>query len=176
MWFAPWTKALGVVAYGRLRDNDPLNYLVGWINYNGNWTLGVLDTTVYNDLGTTNSITPVIQTNLFGLTSGWGAHVSMINAPAVTPVVSYMVTERTKFSGDTDPTVSYRLDEFNTVSFTSVPPSGPLFETQRTSYWQELFPIQQACRRVQLNITKPPVNEGFEYQNIGFMFMPTAGA
>jgi hypothetical protein len=176
MWFAPWTKALGVVAYGRLRDNDPLNYLVGWINYNGNWQLGVLDTTVYNDIGTINPITPTIQTNLFGIATGWGSHLSIINAPAVTAVISYMVTERTKFTSDTDPTVSYRLDDFNTVAFTSVPPVGPLFETQRTSYWQELYPIQQACRRVQINITKPPVNEGFEVQNIGFMFFPGAGA
>ena len=176
MWFAPWTKALGVCAYGRLRDNDPLNYLVGWINYNGSWELGVLDTKVYNDIDTHSPITPVIQTNLFGINAGWGGHLGTINAPAATPVVSYMVTERTKFSGDTDPTVSYRLDEFANVSFTSVPPVGPLFETQHTSYLHELYPIQQACRRVQINITKPSLSEGFEYQNIGFMFFPGAGA
>jgi hypothetical protein len=176
MWFTPWTKALGIMAYGRLRDNDPLNYLVGVINYSGFWQWGVLDTTVFNDIGVSNQITPVIQSNLFGLISGWGSHVSTINAPAVTPIVSYMVTERTKFASDTDPTVSYRLDDFNTVAFTSVPAVGPLFETQRTSYWQELYPIQQACRRVQINITKPALSEGFEYQNIGFMFFPGAGA
>jgi hypothetical protein len=176
MWFAPWTKALGVCAYGRLRDNDPLNYLVGFINYNGNWQIGVLDTTVFNDIGTINPITPTIQTNLFGINAGWGGHESVINAPAVTPVISYMVTERTKFASDTDPTVSYRLDEFNTVAFTSVPAQGPLFEVQHTSYWQELYPIQQVCRRVQINITKPAVNEGFEYQNIGFVFDASAGA
>lgn len=176
MWFAPWNKQLGPMAYGRLRDNDPSNYLIGAINYSdAHWHFGVLDQTATADIGGLQGIAPVIQTNLFSLAAGWGAHTSLINAPAVMPVVAYLVLERTKFGGDSDPGVSYRLDEFATVPFTSVAPFGPLFETQRTSYSWLFYPIEIAARRVQINIA-PPTNTPSEMQNIGFIFNPTAGA
>lgn len=183
MWFPLWKKQLNIMAFGRLRDFDPNTYLIGFINGgDGIWHLCVLDTTVFVDAILTNPIVPIIRTNLFSLAAGWGAHTSLINAPAVTPHISYLVTERTKFSGDTDPTVSYRLDEFNispfvdNPAFTTVAPFGPLYEPQHVSYSKEMYPIEQACHRVQLSITKPGVNEGFEYQNIGFIFNPSAGA
>jgi len=82
--------------------------------------------------------------------------------------------ERTKFAGDTNPTVSVRLDEFSGTT-TTLNPSNPPYITQRSSYNVHWYPVQKVCQRIQLLVSTTG-SDRFELQTIGFIFQPGLGA
>jgi hypothetical protein len=90
-------------------------------------------------------------------------------------MLSYLITERTRFIGDQEPSILYRLDEFS-GALTTATPQDPLYVPQHTSWSLKWYPIQQVTQRVQMKIMQNPSAYSFEMQNIGFVFQPTAGA
>jgi hypothetical protein len=171
IWFTPWTKKMSAMASGRVFENDQNTYLVvaTWDGTTG--AVATLDLTSFSDLGVAYDFD--CTTNLFNIPAG--NHVNQINRPAEHPMLSYLLTERTKFTGDTDPTVSYRLDEFS-GALTTVGAQDPLYVPQHTSWNLNWYPIQQVTQRVQMKIAMTSNAHSFELQNIGFIFQPTAGA
>jgi len=167
LWFTPWEKKVSAMDFGRLRETDWNQYLVV-LTWDGTTSyLTILDFAVQSDLGT--AYTWDLTTNLFTVPSG--NHVNAVRQPAVRPMVGYITTERTKFSGDSDPMVSYRLDEFS-GAMTAVTGVDPLFSSQHASYVEKWYPIDKVAYRVQMKI------EGTgkaDIQNIGFVFQPEAG-
>lgn len=170
LWFTPWGKTISAMCFGRLSESDPRKHFIA-INWNGSTgKLAVLDTDTATDAGT--GYTPAFTTNLFTVPAG--NHINELRKHGHFPVISYLLTERTKFTSDHDPAVTYRLDEFS-GSTTAAVSTDPPFGSQRASHTDAWYPIQQACQRVQLALTGTS-GERLEVQNVGFVFMSEAGA
>ncbi len=173
IWFTPWAKKVSAMAFGRLKESDPNEYLVV-LTWNGSSSsLCYLDLGIRTDAPGGQTYAPSFTTNLFTVPPG--NHINQIRQPAHHPVVSYLVVERTKFANDTDPTISYRLDEFS-GSFTTAALVDPPFITQSTSHRLHWCPIQKVCKRVQMKVSKTAADEQFEIQNVGFVFQSESGA
>lgn len=170
MWFTPWSKQISAMAFGRLKESDPNDYLVVMTWDGTTSALAVLDLNIKTDLGTAYAAS--FTTNLFTVPPG--NHINQVRQPAHHPMLSYLVVERTKFAGDTDPTIEYRLDEFS-GPFNSAVLQEPPFITQPSSHSLHWCPVQKVCKRVQLKVSKTAVDESFEIQNLGFVFMSEAG-
>lgn len=171
-WHIPWKKKISAMAFGRVSETDSNKHLVILTWDGATAKLGVLDPAFFQDTTGTNQAAPSVTTNLFYVPNG--NHVNPVNNPVRTPVISYLMTERTKFNSDTDPTVNMRLDEFS-GAFTALTANDPTYRTQRTSFNTKWYPIEQAAQRVQLQVTKVAANEAFELQTVGFVFKPDAG-
>lgn len=171
-WFVPWKKKISAMAFGRISETDNNKHLVVMTWDGATAKIGVLDPAFFQDTTGTNQSAPSATTNLFNVPNG--NHVNPVNNPVRTPIISYLITERTKFNSDTDPTVNMRLDEFS-GSFTALSAFDPTYRTQRTSFNTKWWPIEQAAQRVQLQINKAAANEAFELQTLGFIFKPDAG-
>ena len=170
IWFTPWTAPVSASVFGRFNKNDMRPYLL-CATWNGSQSaLGVLDPAATTDNGLTYSVN--ITTNLFRVPAG--GHLHQLSAPAYAPMLAYVVMERTKFAGDTNPTVSVRLDEFSGTT-TTLTPSNPPYITQRSSYNVHWYPIQKVCQRIQLLVSTTG-SDRFELQTIGFIFQPGLGA
>ncbi len=170
LWSTPWTIPATAVVSGRYRETDNNKKLVFFSAYTGTFYLAFLDTAVSTDLGGSYVVDGTF--NLFAVPAG--NHINERRKWAATPQIAYLVTERTKFASDTEPTVEYRLDEFSGTMTTGVAKDPP-FSTQHSSYIVKYYPIEKAVQRVQLKFSKTAVNENFELQNIGFVFQPEAG-
>jgi hypothetical protein len=171
IWFTPWTKQMSAMASGRFIENDQNTYLVvaTWDGTTGG--IATLDLGAFIDMGVGYEFD--CTTNLFNIPAG--NHVNQINRPAEHPMLSYLITERTRFTGDQEPSILYRLDEFS-GALTTATPQDPLYVPQHTSWSLKWYPIQQVTQRVQMKIMQNPSAYSFEMQNIGFVFQPTAGA
>jgi hypothetical protein len=92
-------------------------------------------------------------------------------------MVSYAIMERTKKTGDSDPVMKYRLDEFGSVSpFTTGTGYPPPYAVQHASYNALWYPIQLVGQRIQLSVTNPSAANELVIQNLGFVFQSEAGA
>jgi hypothetical protein len=171
-WFIPWKKKISAMAFGRVSESDSNKHLVV-LTWDGSTAkLGVLDPAFFQDTTGTNQLAPSATTNLFNVPNG--NHVNPVNNPVRTPIIAYLLTERTKFTSDTDPTVNMRLDEFS-GAFTALTAFAPTYRAQHTSFNTKWWPIEQAAQRVQLQVSKVAANEAFELQTLGFVFKPDAG-
>jgi hypothetical protein len=177
MWFPPWKKSITAFVCGRVRDDDPKSYLIAMrddvADGTGQQYVTLLDETYTEDDPGDRVIDGFATISCQTVPAG--NHINEMRKPAHHPMLSYLLLERTKFSGDTEPTVAYRLDEIN-GAFTNVVAVDPPFIAQRTSYRHNWYPIQQVCQRVQMKITMANESKKFEVQNIGFVFQPEAGA
>jgi hypothetical protein len=174
-WFPPWSIGtdLTAVTVGRLSLDDPREYLIGAVqDVGGTWKIAVLDFTANID-GTAGPYQAYFTTNLLDLPAG--NHVNLLRQPGHHPMLSYVKLERTKFTSDNDPTVSYRLDEFS-GDLTTATSYDPPFIAQRSSYKIHWFPVQVVCQRVQVKALVGAVNQAFEVQTLGLIFTPEAGA
>jgi hypothetical protein len=172
IWFIPWKKKISAMAFGRVSESDNNKHLVVMTWDGATAKIGVLDPAFFQDTTGTNQLTPSATTNLFAVPNG--NHVNPLNNPVRVPIISYLITERTKFTSDTDPTVNMRLDEFS-GAFTALTAFDPAYNIQRASFNTKWWPIEQAAQRVQLQVNKAAANEAFELQNLGFVFKPDAG-
>jgi hypothetical protein len=170
MWFTPWTAPVSASVFGRYRSDDMRPYLLCATWDGAQSTLGILDPDATTDNGA--SYTVSITTNLFRVPAG--NQLNTLNKPAYTPVLMYVMMERTKFVGDSNPTVSIRLDEFSGPA-TALTPSNPPYITQRSSYNVHWYPVQKVCQRIQLLVSKTGADR-FEIQTLGFIFQPGLGA
>jgi hypothetical protein len=177
IWFPPWLLAspaiVTAVTVGRLSLTDYREYIIGLMkDVSGVWKVATLNPDVNID-GTSSPFAAYFTTSLLDLPAG--NHVNLLRQPGHHPMLSYLKLERTKFSSDTDPTVTYRLDEFS-GDLTTATSTDPPFLTQRTSYKIHWYPIQQVCQRVQVKATVGSVDQKFEVQTLGLIFTPEAGA
>ena len=155
--------------FGRLRETDPQKHLIV-MTWDGTTSkLAVIDTTYLSDVGT--NFTPSATINLTTVPAG--NHINELRKWAHVPMLSYFIIERTKFASDTDPTVTYRLDEFS-GSATSVTGQDPPYLAQHASYYEKWYPVQKVCKRAQLLVSGTG-GQKFELQNIGFAFQSEGG-
>jgi len=171
IWFTPWGKHVSCFSFGRLRENDARNHLVCTTWDLATARLCVLDFDAFSNLD--QAYAPTFTTNLFMVPSG--NHINALRQPAHHPMLSFLMTERTKFTGDIDPVLQYRLDEFSGTIYTGTPKDPP-FIKQRDSYNVKWYPVQQVVQRAQIKISKAYVTEKFEIQTLGFVFQSEAGS
>jgi hypothetical protein len=175
-WYTPWVTgflSVSSIAVGRLATSDVDTHLVivGRSASTGESSLAVLDFNASQDAGV--NYTAEATTNLLDLPSG--NHVNMLRQPGHHPMLSYLKVERTKFTGDTTPTVAYRLDEFS-GALTTGTATPPPFMSQRASYNTLWYPVQVVSQRVQVKITSAAENKPFEIQTFAAVFSPESGA
>jgi len=170
LWFPPWLKKISAMDFGRLRESDQNEYLV-CLTWDGETSrLAVLDFDSRTDLGV--PYTWDITTNLFTVPAG--NHINALRQPAHRPMVAYITTERTKFAGDNEPAVSYRLDEF-AGGMTAGIAQDPPFSEQHESYIEKWYPLAEVAHRVQVRISGAADGRKVEIQNIGLVFQSEAG-
>lgn len=169
IWFTPWSKKIQTMTFGRTTASSSRELIV--FTYDGTTSkLAILDRDHLSDLGT--NFTPSATISLTSIPAG--NHINELRKWALSPILSYFILERTKFGGDTDPTVTYRLDEFS-GSATTATGYDPPYLAQHSSYYEKWYPVQVVCKRAQLIITGTG-GQQLELQNIGFVFQPEAGA
>ncbi len=176
LWNVPWTIRAAAMAAGQYKETDTQKKLV-FLTWNAQagtpvGSLALLDTTIRTDAPAAAAYVCDATINLVGVPAG--NHINALRKWAATPMISYLVTERTKFASDTEPTVEYRLDEFS-GTLTTGTAFAPPFSAQHSSYYVIYYPINKAVQRVQVKLSKTAVNQFFELQNVGFVFDPEAG-
>jgi hypothetical protein len=171
IWFPPWKKPVYAITSGLYRENDANTYLIAAIQNGSTTATTVLHENEYKNHSTTFSGFATISAQAVPA----GNHINDLRKRAHNPMLSYLVLERTKFDSDTEPTVSYRLDEI-TGAFTNVTAQPPPYLAQATTYRINWYPIQEVCQRVYMKLTLNNEERAFEAQNLGFVFQPEAGA
>jgi len=171
-WNVPWTIRVGAMAFGRFQESDATRRLavLSWVTSAG--ALSKLDEDTFTDAPSAG--TYAFSMEIVGIRNPGGNHINLLRQPALIPQIDYIQTERTKFSGDTDPTVAYRLDELS-GSYTTVAGDAPPYLSQSASYVTYWHPIGLACRRIGVKISRTADNKAFELQNLGLVFQPEAG-
>ncbi len=85
--------------------------------------------------------------------------------------------DRTKFTSDTDPTMTYYLDNSTGANGTSnSSPETPPRRIQSVGYTTLWYMVDTACERVSVKFAKVASTERFETQMIAFVFNPDSGA
>jgi hypothetical protein len=176
LWNSPWTIRGAAMVAGQYKESDTQKKLV-FFTWNAQAEtpigyLALLDTAICTDSPSATAYVVDATINLVGVPAG--NHINMLRKWAATPMISYLVVERTKFASDTEPTVEYRLDEFS-GTLTTGTAFAPPFSAQHSSYYVMYYPINKAAQRVQVKLSKTAVNHFFEWQNLGFVFDPEAG-
>lgn len=177
-WFTPWSLWTSCLYSGQIYTDDSRKELM-IASYNASNAYFVkLDRTgaTFNDynLGSTAAVSCF---SYFSLVSNPnGNHVNTLREPGLTSVIERIIVERTKFTSDTDPGVSYRLDAFYN-SGTSVSVSGvdPARRAVSVGYKTQEYHIYKACQRIGLLISHGFANQ-FELQNIAYIWQPESGA
>ncbi len=106
-----------------------------------------------------------------------GNHVNMLREPGMVSVLHAIKLDRTAFSSDTDPALTYYIDNSTGSSGTSAAtPVIPPRRVQSTGYSTLWYEIDIVCERVSAKFSKSAVNERFECQMIAFVFNPDSGA
>lgn len=172
-WNPPWVIPFTAMVSGRLDESNTKKKLVIATTDGSAAKVGVLDPDAETDQIAGGDVNFALDftTNLFTVPAG--NHVNLLRRPAHVGSLAYLILERTKFGGDTDPTVEFRLDDF-AGSFTAAMGVDPPQRDQSTSFIQKWYPIQEATHRVQMKVSKTSSAEKFELQTIGFVFQPDA--
>ncbi len=106
-----------------------------------------------------------------------GNHVNMLREPGMVSVLHAIKLDRTKFTSDTDPVVTYYLDNSTGSGGTSnSSPEIPPRRVQSTGYTTLWYMVNTACERVSVKFAKAASAERFETQMIAFIFSPDSGA
>ena len=152
---------------GRYKESSGLRKIV-WANHDSSTaSFNLLETA-----STTQSYTANFETNPFEVPAG--NHINLLRRGGHHPMLAYLVTERTKFGGDSNPTVQHLLDEIS-GSYDTPTASDPPFVTQPSTVTMTWWPVQEVCRRVKMKVTTQATGQ-FELQNVGFVFQSEAGA
>ena len=175
-WNPPWFTKVTTMATGRPRTSAEKEELIGATFNGANSQIVHLDLTDKRDFiigaGNTNYGFNIV-TNLMRVPIG--NHVNPLRRAGMVPDVLGFVLHRTKFTGDSAPAVTYRLDD-TTGSFTTLSPlADPPRRAQSSGYNEDWYMLNRAGQRAQIYISKTAVNQDFELQNLSFIFRPEAG-
>lgn len=175
MWNPPWNLPVTAVASGQISESTLINQLA-FATYDGTTTkITVIDLDSSQDQYTASNTTFAIDFTFNLMRNSAGNHLNALRRPAHHSRLAFVKTERTKFSSDTDPTLEYRLDDFN-AAFTASTAKAPPFIHQSTSHIINWWPVVKNAQRAQVKISKSSVNEAFELQTFGLVYQPEAGA
>lgn len=177
-WHTPWIIPSLALASDPVRETQKQNRLVFAVQDATGGHLTYLDPTgvASTDDYPANAATPINMravTNLFMLPPG--NHVNALRRPELSPVLHEFVVERTKFTGDADPTISYYMDDLWTTPLTS-PTESPATRPASKGYSTLVFPIHETCKRFALDIASTNNNYRVEIQGILIAFNPDGGA
>ncbi len=175
-WYSPWTTPTTCLAVGRLQNGVNKNSLIFAQEFSGTSFLGTYDVTGATKTDTNpsgasiNTFNMFILTNLFQTPSG--NHINALRQPGVTTTVNFIQLDRTKYSSDTDPNVTWYADDLWTTPIALPAPTGPVFRIPSKGYTTLVYAVQTVCQRVALKIQKLASAENFELQNITIIFIP----
>jgi hypothetical protein len=106
-----------------------------------------------------------------------GNHVNMLREPALVSVIEAVKMDRTSFTSDHDPSMTYYLDNSTGSSGTSAStPVIPMRRVQSVGYATLWFKINTACERISVKFSKTASTERFETQMLAFTWMPDSGS
>ncbi len=106
-----------------------------------------------------------------------GNHVNMLREPGMVSILHAVKLDRTKFTSDSDPSLTYYIDNSTNASgTTNSTPEVPPRRVQSTGYTTLWYMIDTACERVSAKFAKVASTERFEVQMIAFIFNPDSGA
>jgi hypothetical protein len=106
-----------------------------------------------------------------------GNHVNMLREPGMVSILHAIKLDRTAFTSDTDPVLTYYLDNSSGSGGASGgTPESPPRRIQSTGYTTLWYMIDTTCERVSAKFSKVASTERFEVQMIAFIFNPDSGA
>ena len=174
-WNPPWNLPITAILSGALQESVLTSKLV-FATYDGTTTkltVASLASNVDQHIASPAAFAIDFTFNL--LRNPPGNHLNTLRRPAHHSRLTYLKTERTKFSSDTTPVLEYRLDNFS-GTLTAAGAENPPFVAQSTSHVVNWWPVVKNAQRVQTKISKTALDEAFELQTFGLVFQPEAGA
>ena len=176
-WNPPWVIPFSAFVSGRVRESDSVREVVVAID-EGNDHQGVLILDfdqVSDELPSAD--TEYAPTAIFNLlpTPG-GNHLNLLRVPAAFSSLQKVKIERTKYSSDTDPAISVRLDDFDTDAYTALTLEPPDLLDQSTSYVGHWCAVDEACQRAQVKVVAASEAKNFSIQTMGLLWHPSAGS
>lgn len=178
-WNTPWTIASTACLPARTRESSPRKFLVFVPTTGGNnailtYLASLPGEDNYADvlpIGPT-SYTFSVDTALFMTPPG--NHVNALRRPALYPNIEDFRLERTVFGSESDPTVSYFLDDLWTTPVSPPTPLGSPRAQDPKGYKTLIYQVNQIAKRIAIRITYTQTT-GFEIQNLAFVFEPDKG-
>ena len=105
-----------------------------------------------------------------------GNHVNQLREPGMVSVVHAVKLDRKTFTGDSDPTMVYYLDNLTQAGGTTSPgPTEPPRREQSTGYATLWYMIDTKAERIQITFSRPAENFRAEHQMIAFIWNPDFG-
>ncbi len=194
LWNVPWSIPATFVQSAYLDIDPTLNGLglSKWLFF-GNFFEGdpahgitFVGTIAYTDFTftTISDFIPTIGNSAFACSftvslvrNPTGNHVNMLREPGMVSILHAIKLDRTKFTSDSDPTLTYYLDNSTNASGTSnSTPEVPPRRVQSTGYTTLWYMVDTACERVSAKFAKTASTDRFEVQMIAFIFSPDSGA
>lgn len=179
MWNVPWAMPItaAISSYIDIGSGLSKNLILASAIQNGSF---VNATTTYWDANSdwtgANSEYPCFFTVSL-VRNPTGNHVNMLREPGMVSVLHAIKIDRTSTPGDTDPVVTYYLDNSTGADgAVSTNAEYPPRRIQSIGYDTTWYMVNEACERVSVKISKEASSEVLEVQSIAFVFSPDSGA
>lgn len=114
-----------------------------------------------------------VVTNVFMVPPG--NHVNKLRQPAITPNMYDIALDRLLFDGDTDPKISYYLDDLWTYPITPDMFEEPARRPPSKGYETIIVPVNSVCQHIAIEINKISSKEPFACENLILTFEPDGG-
>jgi hypothetical protein len=179
-WNSPWNLQGSAFVSDRIRESQQQRRLAffAWTGTTG--FLARVATTAAENVGTdaipgalTTPIHYTAISNLFEVAPG--NHINYLRRPGVLPNIYAIVIERTKFTGDSDPTVTYFLSDLWTSPITPPVANGPARENPPLGYSTLIYDINDVGKRIAVKIDKSDTYL-FELQNFSIIWDSDEGS
>jgi hypothetical protein len=128
-------------------------------------------TTDYTYAGTTKFDIDFV-TSMVG--NPFGNHVNKLRGPELSPNLYSMWIERTSYAGDSDPTVYFYADDFYTKPLVTYP-QPPAARDASIGYKSVEYHCNKVLHRTSMRCEKYGSADGFEVQNLIWVFAPDSG-
>lgn len=178
-WYPPWNMRISAMASGRIVENSGqrrLTFAMYEPASSGSTCLVRMDPTGRTgaDYFVTENVGYIFSacTNLFMVPPG--NHVNSLRKPGITPTVYAISLDRLLFSGDTDPTIYYYIDDLwsDPLTLTLEDPARVPFPKQ---YKTCIGGVHEVAQHVAVEFVKLESEELFESQNLIVVWNPDAG-
>jgi hypothetical protein len=174
-WFTPWTFPSCVTVVGHITGVVRSLAFGSW-DASG-FQFAIVDPTgeEYRDLGSRegSDYASFARTSLFRQPTG--NHVNTLREPGMTSVVDRFIIERTKFTSDADPTVTYYLDD---TGLTPVAVTAEAVSRRDPSqgYVTNEYHVNEVCQRFGFKVSQAASTQRFEVQDFAIIWKPESGA
>lgn len=184
-WYTPWKLQATAIYSGYTSAESEAardqNYLI-FFQWNG--SQGLYTYTDGQSTGQQDSVPPfptVVPITAYATVSlsknPTGYHVNQLRRPGMTSVVARFILERTKFVSDTDPTVSYYLDDVWTTPIAAPTPEAPARHDAPKGYKTLEYHLDTACERFAFRVDNDDdLTNKFELQSYSVIWQPESGA